>query len=85
MNVKIPIKKKKGKELTKKDKRVNKKFSKERVVVEHSFGKMKKYRIMGNEFRNRLNRYDNVVSIVSGFVNFKLFNCNGDNFAEFLR
>lgn len=84
LKVKIPIKKKKGKELSKRDKRKNKKFSKERVVVEHSFGKMKKYRIMGNEFRNRLNRYDNVVSIVSGFVNFKLFNCNGYNLAEFL-
>lgn len=69
---KIPVKKKKGKELSKRDKRVNKKFRKERVVVEHSFAKMKKYGIMKNEFRNKLYRYDNVVSIVSGFINFKL-------------
>lgn len=84
LNSKIPIKKKKGKELLKKDKRANKKHSKERVVVEHSFAKMKKYRVMGNEFRNRLNRYDDVVSIVSGFVNFKLLNFYGYNLDNFL-
>lgn len=79
--VKIPIKKEKGKQLSNKDKRFNKKFRKERVVIEHSFEKMKKYGILKNEFRNRLNRYNNVFSIVSGFVNFKLLNNhNLDNF-----
>jgi len=72
MNVKIPIKKKKGEELSKKDKKDNKKLSKERVIVEHTIGRMKKFGIMGNEFRNRLKNYDTMVSIVSGLVNFSL-------------
>lgn len=72
MNVKIPVKKKKGVELSKKDKRYNKKLSKERVIVEHTIGKMKKFGIMGNTFRNRLKNYDTKVSIVSGLVNFSL-------------
>jgi len=70
MKVKIPVKKPKGKELTKKQKRQNKKLRKERVIVEHTISKMKKYRIMGEEFRNRLTRYDRMTSIVCGLVNF---------------
>ncbi|MDI6917864.1 MAG: transposase [Thermoplasmatales archaeon] len=75
LKVNIPVKKKKGKELSKKDKRHNKRLRKERVVVEHTIGRMKKFGIMGNAFRNRLKRYDNMVSIVSGLVNFRLMNC----------
>lgn len=72
LKVKIPVKKKKGKDLSKRDKRYNKKLRRERVIVEHTIGRMKKFGIMGNEFRNGLKRYDNMVSIVSGLVNFKL-------------
>jgi len=72
LNVNIPVKKPKGKELTKKQKRQNKKFRKERVIVEHTINKMKKFRIMSEEFRNRLTRYDRMTSIVCGLVNFTL-------------
>lgn len=72
LKVKIPVKKKKYQELSKKDKRYNKKLSQERVIVEHTIGKMKKFGIMGNEFRSRLKRYDTTVSIVSGLVNLQL-------------
>jgi len=72
MKVKIPIKKPKGKKLTKKQKRQNKKLRKERVVVEHTISRMKKFRIMGEEFRNKLTRYDRMTSIVCGLVNFNV-------------
>lgn len=72
LNVNIPVKKPKGKELTKKQKRQNKKLRKERVVVEHTISRMKKFRIMGDEFRNKLTRYDRMTSIVCGLVNFTL-------------
>ena len=72
LKVKIPVKKKKYQDLSKKDKRYNKKLSKERVIVEHTIGKMKKFGIIGNEFRSRLERYDTTVSIVSGLVNLQL-------------
>jgi hypothetical protein len=74
LKVKIPVKKKKNQELSKQDKRWNKKLSKERVIVEHTFRRMKKFRIMGEEFRNRLKRYDRMTSIVCGLVNFTLLN-----------
>jgi hypothetical protein len=70
LNVNIPVKKPKKKELTPKEKRYNKKQRKARVIVEHTIGRMKKFRIMGEEFRNRLTRYDRMTSIVCGLVNF---------------
>ena len=84
LKTKLPVKRKKGKELGKKDKRYNKKLSRERVIVEHSIGKMKKFNIMGNKFRNRLKGYDNMVSIVSGLVNFKLMYKEGYNLMGFV-
>jgi len=72
LNVNIPMKKPKGKELTPKEKRQNKKFRKERVIAEHAISRMKKFRIMNDEFRNRLKRYDCMTSIVCGLVNFTL-------------
>jgi hypothetical protein len=70
LNVNIPVKKPKKKTLTPKEKRYNKKQRKARVIVEHTISRMKKFQIMGQEFRNRLTRYDTVTSIVSGLVNF---------------
>lgn len=84
LKAKIPVKKKRGKELNKSDKRYNRKLRRDRVVVEHTIGRMKKYGIMGNEFRNRLKGYDTAVSIVSGLVNFKLMYQEGFNLAAFV-
>jgi len=72
LNVNIPVKKPKKKELTKQEKRYNKKQRKARVIVEHTIGRMKKFCIMAEEFRNRLARYDRMTSIVCGLVNFTL-------------
>ena len=72
MKSRIPIKKPKGGKLTKKQKKHNRKLAKERVVIEHAIGKMKKFGIMGKKFRNRLNKYDTMTEIVGGLVNFKI-------------
>ena len=80
----IPVKKQRGKSLEKKDKRHNRKLSKERVVVEHVIGKMKKFNIMGTKFRNKLNRYDDMTSIVSGLVNLKVVINEGFDLIKFV-
>jgi hypothetical protein len=72
LNVNIPVKKPKKKELTHREKRYNKKQRKARVIVEHTISRMKKFRIMAEEFRNRLTRYDRMTSIVCGLVNFTI-------------
>ena len=39
--------------------------------------RMKKFRIMADEFRNRLKRYDMMADIVSGLVNFRIMGTRG--------
>jgi hypothetical protein len=68
----IPFKKSRGQELTEEQKRFNKSLSKERVVVEHTIALLKKFKIMGQEFRNRLRHYDVMTDIVSGLVNLRI-------------
>ncbi len=81
---KIPRKKQRGKERTMEDKKFNKMLSRERVVVEHAIGKMKKFGFMGGTFRNQLNRYDDMTSIVGGLVNFRTMLNEGFDLGEFI-
>jgi hypothetical protein len=41
-------------------------------VIEHTICRMKKYRILGDIFRNSLKKYDKVSDIVSGLVNYRI-------------
>jgi hypothetical protein len=84
LKCKMPIKRKRGKVLEKKDKRYNKKISKTRIVIEHVIGRLKKFRIMGNEFRNKLRRYDDMTSIVSGLINLKVMMSSGFDLNRFV-
>ena len=61
-----------GSELTHSQKRFNKKLSRARVIVEHTISRVKKFRMMGEEFRNNLKRYDLMTDIVSGLVNLRI-------------
>ena len=81
LNCMLPIKKKnpgRGKrgvmaqELSAEQKAFNKLLAKERVVVEHTNSRVKKFRIFGDEFKNRLRRYDIMTDIVCGLVNFRI-------------
>jgi hypothetical protein len=62
----------KAKELSADQKAFNKNLSKDRVVVEHAFSWVKKFRIWADEFRNRLKHYDTMTDIVCGLVNFRI-------------
>jgi len=62
----------KAKELTSEQKTFNQKLSKERVVVEHTISRLKKFRIMAHKFRNRLKHYDTMTNIVCGLTNFRI-------------
>src|SRR5450759_2273775 len=61
-----------AKELSVEQKNSNKLLAKERVVVEHTNSRVKKFHIFGDEFRNRLKRYDVMTDIVCGLVNFRI-------------
>lgn len=62
----------KAKELTSEQKTFNQKLSKERVVVEHTISRLKKFRVMAHTFRNRLKHYDTMTNIVCGLTNFRI-------------
>jgi len=65
----LPNKKPKGKELTKKEKQFNKELSKQRITVEHSFGKMKIYQILSQRFRNPRNKHSLIFKNIAGLHN----------------
>lgn len=68
----LPNRKKRSqKELAQGEKEYNQNHSRKRIVIEHTICRMKKYRIMGDIFRNRLRNYDKVSDIVSGLVNYR--------------
>ncbi len=52
--------------------RYNKRHSRQRVIVEHTICRIKKFGIMGSRYRNRLKRYDVMSDIVSGLVNYRI-------------
>jgi len=62
----------KAEELTSEQKAFNRWLSGERVVAEHIISRLKKFRIMAHEFRNRLRHYDVMTDIVCGLVNLRI-------------
>ncbi len=62
----------KAKELAPEQKTFNQKLSKDRVVVEHTFSRMKKFRIMAHKFRKRLKHYDTMTDIMCGLITFRI-------------
>ena len=68
----IPIRKKRNLELSQEEKEHNQNHSRKRIVIEHTFCRLKKYRIMSNVFRNRLRKYNRISDIVTGLVNYRI-------------
>ncbi len=62
----------KAKPLTPEQKAHNQNLSKERVVVEHTISRLKKFRIMAHKFRNRLKHYDTTTDILCGLLNLRI-------------
>jgi len=58
--------------LTPEQEAFNRRLSGERAVVEHTISRVKKFRIMAHEFRNRLKHYDAMTDMVCGLVNLRI-------------
>ena len=68
-----PKKKTRGGELTDEEKESNREISKQRIVVEHHIGGVKRARIVHDTFRNRKENYVDVVMETScGLHNFRV-------------
>ncbi len=68
-----PVKKQKNIELTKEEKEFNKQFSKNRIIVEHVFAHLKKFKILGDKFRNNIRTYNLIFKNIAGIRNMTAF------------
>jgi IS5 family transposase len=65
----IPHKKPRKRELSKKQKKYNRKLSSERVCVEHAIGKMKIWLIAKNQIRNSKSSHSLQIKNIAGLQN----------------
>lgn len=65
----VPNKKPKKIELTKEEKDFNKQFSRERIKIEHVFGKMKVFQILSQRFRNPRAKHALIFKNIAGLYN----------------
>lgn len=68
-SIEVPIKKKKNQKLTKEQKAFNRQHSRERIVVEHVFAKMKIFKVLSERFRNPLKSHNLIFKNIAGIHN----------------
>jgi hypothetical protein len=67
-----PIKRKKGKKLSKEEKQYNRLLNRLRVVVEHINRRLKIFRILSSTYRNRHRRFGLRANLIAGIYNYEL-------------
>lgn len=68
-NVHLPHKKPKNGKLTVQEKQENKEHSRIRIAIEHQFARLKKFRILGEVYRNFRKKHNLRFNIIAGIVN----------------
>jgi len=73
IDIRIPHKKPRGRELTKEQKEENRKLSSRRVIAEHAIGGVKRLRALSNTYRNKKEKFDDtIMNIGCGVWNYHL-------------
>lgn len=68
----MPKKKSKKRPLTNEDKKQNRILSSLRVLNEHVIGKIKRFKIVSDRYRNRRKRFGLRFNLIAGIYNFEL-------------
>jgi hypothetical protein len=68
-NSMLPIKIRNKQALTKEEKAYNLQVHKERIVVEHQIGRLKRFKIIKETYRNRRNRFSLRFNLIAGMHN----------------
>lgn len=68
----IPKKRSKGKPLTKEERRANWMISSERALNENVIGRLKRFRILTDRYRNRRKRFGLRFNLIAGIHNWEL-------------
>lgn len=71
-NTLMPKKKSKKCPLTAEDKRQNHELSSQRVLNEHAIGKIKRFKIIADKYRNRRKRFGLRFNLIAGVYNYEL-------------
>lgn len=71
-NTSMPKKKSKKRPLTRKDKLTNRELSRKRVLNEHVIGKIKRFKIISDKYRNRRKRFGLRFNLIAGIYNHEL-------------
>ena len=67
-----PRKKKRGVDLTQEDKDFNRTLSSKRIFVEHVIGKLKRFKVISERYRNRRSRFTLRFNLIAGIYNYEL-------------
>jgi hypothetical protein len=67
--LRTPVKKRRGRKLTERQKRGNRRISRKRIAAEHALGKMKTWRIASERYRNPTRRHTLILKNVAGLHN----------------
>jgi hypothetical protein len=68
----LPKKSSKKKPLTKEERKDNQKISSERVLNENVIGRLKRFRIISDRYRNRRKRFGLRFNLISGIHNYEV-------------
>lgn len=68
----MPKKKSKKHPLTDTDKKQNRELSSQRVLNEHVIGKIKRFKIVSDKYRNRRKRFGLRFNLIAGIYNYEL-------------
>jgi hypothetical protein len=71
-NTQLPKKKSKKHPLNQADKLLNRQISSERVLNEHVIGKLKRFKIIADKYRNRRKRFGLRFNLIAGIYNHEL-------------
>ena len=71
-NTELPKKRTKKYPLTKEDKRHNRRIASERVINENIIGKLKRFKIIADKYRNRRKRFGLRFNLIAGLYNWDL-------------
>jgi hypothetical protein len=67
-----PKKRSKGRELSKEERKENRKLASQRIVCEHVIGKLKVFRILAERYRNRRRRFGLRLNLISSLYNLEM-------------
>lgn len=71
-NAALPKKKRKGDKLSEQDKRSNRSLAVERVINENVIGRLKRFKIIADKYRNRRKRFGLRFNLIAGIYNWEL-------------